>query len=1120
MPAITDTDRQQFQSLIQSPAFLKMPDPERKKALRSVALFKSADEATLNGVLAKIGPAATDAPPTFPKPESALSRVPSDLQLGFRRGVSEAAQTLGNVTGSKKIKTFAKKEAPTPEEMAGRDQLLDTIAQGIGELPGQAVKYAPAFFAKKYAPAVAGVIGAAGAADQGLIPALKAGARDAAGFYLQEHAATLPTRLGRSAASAVAMGVPTLIESKGDPGQTAASAILGGAMGAVSAKPKPGTKSALAGATAATSSLTDDIAKALAPVARDKTAAATARIARAHFGEAAARADQAEFALRDARNYFDSLKPGPATPGGLAPEAFDFIDNIEKGQIGNIPQQWQPYAKAIRKAFDERGREMQSMGLLRTWVDDYFPHLWKKPQQAAAAYQAIAKRPFEGSKSFLKQRKFASLADGLKYAQQNPSFQMELVTKNPIDMALLQLRQMDKLVTARKILEEMKGNGLLKFYNDTRQVPPGYTKINDRVSTVMFKSPKSGMWTIGGYYFAPEPATRIINNYLSPGLSSKDWFRRARVAANVMNQFQLGWSAFHLGFTTFDAMMSNIALGTEKIVEGATSRKGKYIAAGLKDYAKAPFLAVEPLVAPITGKSRSFSNQIFDEWMKPGTHPNVAPIVEYAKAAGARVQLDPFYKTAIWRQVRQAYNAGKPITAALKVPFALNELAAKPIMEYAVPRQKIAAFARLAEFEMSRMRPGDSLRGVMQKAWDSVDNRMGQLVYDNLFWDKTAKELLMTMVRSVGWNLGTFRELGGGVYDLATVLQRIQKGDRAFTHRMAYTLTLPMVAGMMGAVTNYLNTRGTKRPDGSIDDGHPQGVTDLFYPRTGQLDENGHPERISFPTYMNDVSHWVEATRNEGLKGAGKVLAGKAHPMIAAAGEIWQNADWRGQKIRNEDDPAVRQLYDLATYLTSQAMPFSARYLVQDAENKARGVPPQFTPGERVGALVGIRPAPSYIKQSDAEKYLDRNQRMTGPRTREAVQRFDVIRGAERAERRGQDPETVIQDAVKRGEITDAQADQALEDARKRAAEPPLVRKFRGAAWDVALNAYRLALEDLDRVSISELTQLRDMVQEKVYGKEDYILSLPVKARAAKIRQIHELGLKLSGETTATPPGR
>lgn len=68
----------------------------------------------------------------------------------------------------------------------------------------------------------------------------------------------------------------------------------------------------------------------------------------------------------------------------------------------------------------------------------------------------------------------------------------------------------------------------------------------------------------------------------------------------------------------------------------------------------------------------------------------------------------------------------------MRAPQALIEKLAQPIMSYIVPRQKLGVFADLARMEMDRLGPNasqDDVRKVMQKAWASVDNRMGQLVY-------------------------------------------------------------------------------------------------------------------------------------------------------------------------------------------------------------------------------------------------------------------------------------------------------------------------------------------------------------------------------------------------------
>jgi hypothetical protein len=66
---------------------------------------------------------------------------------------------------------------------------------------------------------------------------------------------------------------------------------------------------------------------------------------------------------------------------------------------------------------------------------------------------------------------------------------------------------------------------------------------------------------IMGEYWAPEPVAKIVNNYLSPGLRGNAIYDAYRGLGNTLNQFQLGLSAFHLGFTSMDASVSSRSAG-------------------------------------------------------------------------------------------------------------------------------------------------------------------------------------------------------------------------------------------------------------------------------------------------------------------------------------------------------------------------------------------------------------------------------------------------------------------------------------------------------------------------------------------------------------------------------
>jgi hypothetical protein len=170
----------------------------------------------------------------------------------------------------------------------------------------------------------------------------------------------------------------------------------------------------------------------------------------------------------------------------------------------------------------------------------------------------------------------------------------------------------------------------------------------------------------------------------------------------------------------------------------------------------------------------------------------------------------------------------------VRAPFAAVEAVSDVIMRQLVPRQKLGVFADRAAWELERLGPNatfEETRAALAKAWDSVENRMGQMTYDNLFWNRTAKDLAMITVRSVGWNLGTLREIGGGAVDALKIPAQIAGGKPPrdiSLHKVAYLMGLATVGAIMGAIYQYLHTgKG------------PEELKDYFFPKNGSLTKTG-----------------------------------------------------------------------------------------------------------------------------------------------------------------------------------------------------------------------------------------------------------------------------------------
>lgn len=360
-------------------------------------------------------------------------------------------------------------------------------------------------------------------------------------------------------------------------------------------------------------------------------------------------------------------------------------------------------------------------------------------------------------------------------------------------------------------------------------------------------------------------------------------------------------------------------------------------------------------IAPIRGFWQG--GKLLKEWYKPGTQgKEIGLLVNAMMMAGGRARMERFYQTTITKNMMTALRHGNVLGAALRLPFALTEQAARPILEWIVPRQKMAVFADLAREELAKLEGSQDpakARAALARAWDSVDNRMGQLVYDNLFWNKTLKDLAMASVRSVGWNLGTIREILGGGRDILAELSNKARGrDAEVTTRMGYIVALPIVAGLIGAILHYLNTGE-----------QPKELKDYFFPRRGRRGTPGWEKRMTLPSYVKDVVHWSHDPY--------QTAKGKIHPLLSTMVEMLSNKDYFDRPIRNEKDPLVKQVRDTAMHIVEVFQPMATRPLT--APDKRH----QETMSEKLLPFIGITEAPKYVKEDMSKQH---HHRRTGTR--------------------------------------------------------------------------------------------------------------------------------------------
>lgn len=538
---------------------------------------------------------------------------------------------------------------------------------------------------------------------------------------------------------------------------------------------------------------------------------------------------------------------------------------------------------------------------------------------------------------------------------------------------------------------------------------------------ISIKKPVGGFPVIGSR-IAKKPVADILNNFLSSSIYNSPYFGTAfkgyMGTANALNQTQLGMgSAFHAGFTSADVQISHNAEVIKDIY--GVIRGNRTLGDLGRTIKKVP-------AAMITNPRRGA--KVVAEWRTPtlevsvnvpvGQLPrdNPARVAMIAKAmelAGGASRIERGLKTE-WteKQIREWYGNQK-VKAAARTPIVLVELLAKPIMEYLVPRQKAGVFGELAG-RIIEQNPGKTMEQLIpqfRQAWNRVDARLGQVVYDRLFINNMAKNVIQGAIRAPGWTGGTIGEVITGApkdfVNFFTDWKRTGKAPQDIPDRVAYVIAL------LGTVltTNYLLTKAFTGED-------PEGM-DWWAFRTGGVDERGRPERFILPTYAKDLFSWWEDW--------GHTLVSKTHPLLGVIGDIYRNHDYYGVKIRNEDDPPIKQLADSATYGLKQFEPFWIRGAKKETQ-RGGGFGKTITeePQKILAPQLGIMPATSAYTMTPFEKFARKTleeRRPRGTRTKEEAERTDLKRDLEQKLRRG-DPGAMdeLYDAMRSGEITRREA--------------------------------------------------------------------------------------------------
>jgi hypothetical protein len=625
-------------------------------------------------------------------------------------------------------------------------------------------------------------------------------------------------------------------------------------------------------------------------------------VLRAGGGIAARDEAAGKAALDDYYNRVDAMQPHEQL----------LLDAYIEGRTGGATlhdPSLQGVADTIKTQMDKRKTKLSQLPSTHqmNFVTDYLSHadLWQNPSQAKKFYQGwVAK---QGSGKSLNKRTVPTIADGIAAG-------LVPKTTNPIDISTRYMEQMDRFIFHNAVIDQARATKEVKYFKNLSKNPesPAFNPTAQKLGLVPLNGRLGIRHTKHGDFhaFADADWARVYNNHVGMGLRKGEivgpLYDTLQRASNGMTAVELGLSGYHLLTMVHEAAVADAAVAMSQAVSGVGALgRGQIGEAARLLRGSAANLIKQPAAAFVKPYMGHKVQQVYLGRM-PGTAQmrQIVDLLELAggRAVGARHAADyqfssgysyfrAFRKlsdvidknayTSTLKSIKRDYAPGTVFPAPVaflgrQIGRAMTTIS-DPLFKTYIPKMKTGAFHQNMKAWLDANPAANKQQQVAmaRKIWDSIDNRFGEMVNDNVFWNQAFKQAAQLGMRSYSWNLGTIREIGGGAKSLVTKPKSLGIKGADYDPKTGYVIALPMVAALSGYIYQKLMTGK-----------NPESIDDLFHPRTGGVVPGfggGKPveERATLPGYMKDVFGWAEDWRQE--------AANKRSALLTRAWELGTN---------------------------------------------------------------------------------------------------------------------------------------------------------------------------------------------------------------------------------------
>ena len=681
----------------------------------------------------------------------------------------------------------------------------------------------------------------------------------------------------------------------------------------------------------------------------------------------------------------------------------ELIDAYESGAKLVNYGAWNEGSEWARNMYDSLYKQGKEAGI-DDWhyLENYLTIMAKNPDQVPAYLESV-KRTMAGRAGFLEPRTFAN-HKAMREAGIEPKY------TNLADIMAVSMADQERLLTAKRILNSLVAGGQVVATTPRDGMIELPSEITSKIA---------GKDTEGNnlkYYATPGVAT-VLKNHLGAGWEAgagKNIYHAFRTWADTSVSLQLAVNAFHFTFSMGDAQWNTGSLALAELQDGHVG--------------KAAYNMVKAMV-PGWSQADMFmdGSKLRKAMLNGDIPPELKDESEAVLMGGGRLgmgeyRIDSLHNNAehairqAWRSAVKGEYGDAAFNAAsglVKGPIYLAELINKPLMEEWIPRMKLGAFTQLASYE--RAKGPDNLRERYQKAWQVVDDRLGQLATDNLFWKKSATQTLRVGTRSLTWNYGT-KNVAMGAFDPLKTIATLGKGRiEPLSIRTNYIIAGVMLTAWNSVMMQYLlGQGGPKKLDNPKDEfipGLPYS-TDLFMPRIGGTDRYGKPKRIMLASYIKDFAEYIRIMGGTG--DAMSFAASKVNPGLSLPMEAARNKDEMGNQIGT---PLDRLKHIVAT-------PIGASQVIKGRQEGKPWI-------EALAPAMGAPPPRADLVSTRAENVLREKLRLR--RSGATAQEFEEAMKLSRlATAKHAGNEERVQEALNEGEIGQGQMKRINKGSRER----------------------------------------------------------------------------------------